>query len=323
MRDVRNQYLEYTREGCKADERKTTMMNFEEDVNILVAVMREHYGSNLAHIARSSQGFNDFSALPILLRETGTQRFLDAWGTTGTWVKDVLAGPNKGHLFMDQPSFQDFEEEGLDDDDEGDPVALDVELAARVQGSSNESWVVNAVRGWDRSHRDVEGSMGEDQQAQARTLLTRHASRIKVLCKTRHEQMLRELAEQEAQKERDEAARARELEAARQYEKQDFEVLAIRGKRVHPIHGLQYEVHWKGHSRGESTWEIARYVKQAARKIAEFEARSEKWHRTHKTRNNLEHAVSSAEESPESGSDDNEPLRIACNRGMKRPRTSK
>ena len=98
---------------------------------------------------------------------------------------------------------------------------------------------------------------------------------------------------------------------------------AIRGKRIHPIHGLQYEVHWKGHSRGESTWEIARYVKHAARKIAEFEARSEKWHRTHKTRNNLEHAVSSAEESPESSSDDNEPLRIACNRGMKRPRTSK
>ena len=97
----------------------------------------------------------------------------------------------------------------------------------------------------------------------------------------------------------------------------------VASKRVHPIHGLQYEVHWKGHSRGESTWEIARYVKNAARKIAEFEARSEKWHRTHKTRNNLEHAVSSAEESPESGSDDNEPLRIACNRGMKRPRTSK
>ena len=132
-----------------------------------------------------------------------------------------------------------------------------------------------------------------------------------------------ELAEEEAQKERDEAARARELEVAREYEKQNFEVHAIRGKRIHPIHGLQYEVHWKGHSRGESTWEIARYVKHAARKIAEFEARSEKWHRTHKTRNNLEHAVSSAEESPESSSDDNEPLRIACNRGMKRPRTSK
>ena len=34
---------------------------------------------------------------------------------------------------MDQPTFEEFEEEGLDDDDEGDPVAVDVELAQNQQ----------------------------------------------------------------------------------------------------------------------------------------------------------------------------------------------
>ena len=161
VRDVCRQSTEYLGENSRVNVSSSRVMNHTEDIAVLVSVMREHFGDNEVNIARDSKGFNSFSALPIQEQHTGTRRFLDAWGTTQSWVDTVLAGTNNGHLFMDQPEFDDWEVDANTEGAAEDPIADDIQAAAVLGGSSDSGWVENAIRQWDRSHEDKEGAMGE------------------------------------------------------------------------------------------------------------------------------------------------------------------
>jgi hypothetical protein len=289
------------------------VMNLSEDIEVLVSEMKKHLGSNEIEIARNSKGFNDFSALPIDRAETGTQRFLDGWSTTQQWVDDMLAGPNQGHLFMDQPEFDEDEVEGFPrEDDEGD-LDSDLQAAAAMSALEDTAWVKNAVNQWEKSHQDKEGLMDDREANQARVLLTRHASRVKVLCAKRYAAAEQEASEAQAQLASLAAAKERQDATAAEYERIHWSVKQIRGKRHHPIHGLQYKVQWTGHPREDDSWENAEFVKQSARLIAEFEQRSERWHRTHGTYKEAARLARNQEESS-SDSEDDQPLGILLNR---------
>jgi hypothetical protein len=278
-------------------------MNLTEDIELLVSEMMKHFGSNEIEIARDSKGFNDFSALPINRAETGTQRFLDHWATTQQWVDTMLTGTNQGHLFMDQPGLDEDEQGGDDEEDDEDSVMSDLQAAAMLGGTDENAWVANAVKQWEASHQDKEGLMNDSQAAQARVLLTRHASRVKALCTKRYAAAQAEEVVARAELARLSAAQERQQGAAAEYERIEWVVKKICGEKVHAVHGLQYKVHWAKHSRDDDSWENAEFVKQSARLIGEYEQRSDKWHRSHGT---YKEAARLAQNTAESSEDSND-----------------
>lgn len=276
LRACHGQYMQYIKRDPEAHYKTAQVMSFEEDIGLLVEVMKTSFGANMIDIAKNSHGFNSFSALPISKAQTGTARLLESWSSMEAWVTDMMTGPNQGHLFMDQ---EDWEEEvaevkGVDDDEAS--LIDDLASAAQVAGTDQDQWVKNAMKSWEAAHIDKEGPMNAQQAAQARELLTRHASRVKVLCAQRYAAAEKEeQASRVAQiKEHEKAAQAEaSIEA---YEAIEWSVEAIRGKRIHLDHGLQYKVQWKNCGRDEDTWENAENVAGCPRLVAEFEARSDK-----------------------------------------------
>jgi hypothetical protein len=307
VRAIHSWYLKYMMQDSRSVHTPKAIMSFQEDIDILVGEMKSHFGANVMEISRDSQGFNQWSALPISQAATGTQRFLEHWSSAQEWVDTMIGSKDAGHLFMEQPELDDEEEVMVDPDEAESAIEEDLSAAAALGGSEEDAWVKNAVLQWDTTHKDKEGVMDDDGKAQARVLLTRSARRVKVLCQRRYTVRQQQLlaAEEEAKKKaRREAAVAGAEAEGRLVE---YDVQAIRGKKLHPVHKLVYKVQWKGCSRLEDTWEPVANLSNAKDKIAEFEQRSERWHRSHGTFKSTDKHPDADLES-ESDPEDNAPL---------------
>lgn len=242
------------------------------DISHLKEPMLSTFGKAWAEVQTGST-WSDYAHVKVTAASSGTGKFLEAITKVPSYIRTLketesLLYGGEAAKEDDAIAAKELQEAECDDDaesliDHGEVIDVD-------------AWVQRSIARWDKIHVKKEGALDVTSVRQFEVLLTRCKQRAKDLHIQAEEQAPQGPSDAEiAEQERLLKAVARKRQRSKEAAEVEYDVEKVTKKRQ-KNDVIEYYVHWKGFGRGDDTWEPIDNLQSSLKKIAEFNARSEK-----------------------------------------------